>query len=96
MTVYLIHFSRPLCHARHYVGWAENVDQRLEHHKNGTGARLLQVLNGLGIEYQIVRTWEGADRTFERQLKDTHHTDRYCPACHEHPRDYHPRIKATS
>lgn len=96
MTVYLIHFSQSLCHARHYVGWAESVDRRLEHHRNGTGANLLRVLNGLGIEYQVVRTWEGEDRTFERKLKDTHHTARYCPVCQGKPRDYHPMVKALS
>jgi hypothetical protein len=28
-TVYLLHFSRPYKHARHYTGWAVNVKRRL-------------------------------------------------------------------
>lgn len=91
MAVYILHFDVPLAHARHYVGWANNVDQRLAHHRDGTGARLTQVLNGLGIGYQLARVFDPADKAFERKLKRTHSTADYCPLCHAVPRDYHPR-----
>lgn len=95
MTVYLIHLDKPLEHARHYVGYAEHVEQRLAHHRNGTGARLLAVCNERGIEYDIVRTWDGADRTFERKLKNCKHAARYCPVCSSSPRDYNPKTGGT-
>jgi hypothetical protein len=31
-TVYLLHFDRPYRHARHYLGWAEDLDNRLAEH----------------------------------------------------------------
>ncbi len=91
MSVYLIHLDTPLAHARHYCGFAIHVEERLAHHRAGTGARMLQVCNERGITYELARVWPGADRTFERALKDTHHTARYCPLCQAVPRPYHPR-----
>jgi predicted GIY-YIG superfamily endonuclease len=32
MAVYLIHFDRPYKHSRHYLGYATDVDERLERH----------------------------------------------------------------
>jgi predicted GIY-YIG superfamily endonuclease len=89
-AVYILHFDHPLKHAAHYVGWANDVSARLAHHRNGTGARLCQVLNELGIGYELARVFEGKDKTFERKLKNTNHTARYCPMCQAKPRDYHP------
>lgn len=70
MTVYLLHLSAPLAHARHYVGFARDVDRRLAHHKNGTGARMLAVAVERGIGFELARVWPEADRTFERRLKN--------------------------
>lgn len=52
-TVYLLHFDRPYKHARHYLGWAKDLDARLEHHRAGTGARLLAVLKEHGIGFVL-------------------------------------------
>ncbi len=90
-TVYLLHFDEPLAHARHYVGFANDLDARLACHRAGTGARLLAVLRDLGISWQLARVWDGADRKFERKLHNTHSTADYCPMCHEQPRSYSPR-----
>ena len=38
---YLLHFDPPYKHARHYVGYTEHLDVRVEQHRNGTGANLL-------------------------------------------------------
>jgi hypothetical protein len=39
--VYLLHFSEPYQHARHYTGWTHDLDARLQLHRAGRGARLL-------------------------------------------------------
>lgn len=93
MAVYLIHFDQPLQHARHYVGFANDVDGRLWNHRHNKGANILKVLNRLGIKYDIVRVWDDADRTFERHLKNCKHTPRYCPVCNPHPAKYTPKEK---
>jgi predicted GIY-YIG superfamily endonuclease len=96
VTVYLIHFQTNLKHARHYVGYADKVNKRLAHHRDGTGARILAVCNALGIEYDIARTWEGEGRDFERKLKNCKNAARYCPVCKQgHAREYKPQRTVT-
>lgn len=80
--VYLLHFDRPLAHARHYTGFVEyDLEQRLEHHATGHGARIMQVLAERGIGFQLARVWLGADRAFERRLKRWSGAAQYCPIC---------------
>jgi anti-sigma regulatory factor (Ser/Thr protein kinase)/predicted GIY-YIG superfamily endonuclease len=79
-TIYLIHLNRPYKHAKHYLGWAADLDARLAQHQNGTGARLLQVARNNGISWQLARTWQG-DRHRERQLKNQGGRSRMCPVC---------------
>ncbi len=80
--VYLLHFDKPLKHAKHYIGYAENdVEQRLEKHKSGQGARLLQVITEKGIGFKLAKTWNNASRSFERALKNKKNAPRFCPIC---------------
>jgi predicted GIY-YIG superfamily endonuclease len=79
MGVYLLHFSKPYQHARHYLGWARDIAARVEEHQAGRGARLTAVAVAAGIELKLSRTWRG-DRGRERQLKQRGKT-RCCPAC---------------
>jgi predicted GIY-YIG superfamily endonuclease len=78
--VYLLHFARPYRHARHYLGYAEDLEQRLARHRAGSGARLLAVIAAAGIDWRLVRTWSGT-RTLERRLKGRHSGVRLCPIC---------------
>jgi predicted GIY-YIG superfamily endonuclease len=79
--VYLIHFERRFKHAGHYLGWADDLDQRLAQHRSGNGARLMEVISHAGIAWKVVRTWRG-DRTFERLLKRRKNAPRrLCPVC---------------
>ena len=83
--IYLIHFDRPLHHARHYLGYCADgtLEVRLIRHRAGRGARLLAVLRELNIGWRVVRVLEG-DRRFERRLKATSST-RLCPVCRARP-----------
>lgn len=81
MTVYLIHFDRPYKGVRHYVGYADNLDSRIKCHRASRGARLIQVINLAGIEWEVVKTWPDGDRTFERHIKNQKHHWRHCPVC---------------
>ncbi len=84
-TVYLLHFDRPYKHARHYLGWADDLNARLAVHGTKHGARLLAVLRAEGIGWQLARTWPG-DRTRERQIKNMGSAARVCPLCGVTPR----------
>src|SRR3954447_11683941 len=83
--VYLIHFDTPLKHARHYMGYAADIDKRLDAHRAGQGARLLEVLKEQGITWQLARTWKDATRTDERRLKNRKEGPRLCPICKAAP-----------
>lgn len=79
--VYLLHFDKPYHHARHYLGYAKNIDDRIELHRRGQGARLTSVINQAGITFQVARIWKNQTRKFERQLKNRKNTPQLCPIC---------------
>jgi hypothetical protein len=80
--IYLIHFDRPLHHARHYLGYSdkERIGTRILAHRLGRGAKLLAALRRAGIDWHVVRTFDG-DRHRERLFKNQHNTPRLCPVC---------------
>ena len=86
--VYLIHFDKRYApegrpgdkHAGHYLGSADDLNARLERHRAGNGARLMQVITEAGITWRVARTWEGG-RELERKLKNWHNSPKLCPIC---------------
>jgi len=84
-TVYLLHLDPPVKHARHYVGYtAKGVEQRLEAHRAGRGARLLEVVKEAGGTFRLTRTWPGS-RALERAIKDRKNAPKLCPECTPQP-----------
>ena len=85
-TIYLLHFDEAIAdHARHYLGWASDLAGRLEAHRAGRGARLMEVCKERGIAWHVSRTWEGT-RDRERAIKDRAEGPRLCPDCTASPR----------
>ena len=93
-TVYLLHFDRPFGPgggakgrgtAKHYIGWAADLDARLAEHGTGRGARPLAVVHAAGIGWTLARTWPGG-RVRERQIKRQGRASRCCPMCGVKPR----------
>ena len=83
-AVDLVHFDRPLHHARHYLGFVEDcqtVTDRLHRHVSGNGAALTRAAAAAGIAFVLARTWRGKSRRFERRLKRQKHHPRLCPVC---------------
>lgn len=85
-TIYLLHFDAPLAHAQHYVGYAEDLDARIERHRKGNGARLVAVFAERGVGFTVARTWPG-DRTKERRIKNQKNAPRLCPICRENKKN---------
>lgn len=83
MAVYLLHFDPPYRHAAHYLGWTsdDRVEQRLEEHRTGRGARLCAVAVQAGARLILARVWPGQNRSFERKLKRRKESCRLCPIC---------------
>jgi predicted GIY-YIG superfamily endonuclease len=84
-TIYLIHLDTPYKHARHDLGWTTNLDARLHAHREGQGARLMEVITAAGITWRLARTWPGG-RDRERAIKNRHEAPRLCPECSVPPR----------
>jgi predicted GIY-YIG superfamily endonuclease len=89
--VYLIHFDRPYVHARHYLGSAANFEARLEAHRHGNGARLMEVVKEAGITWHVSRIWQCESpeqaRLLEAKLKRQHSDLRLCNECMHHAPD---------
>ena len=79
-TIYLIHFGRPLFHAKHYLGWTSNLKSRIRRHFQGHGSRLMAAILQAEIPITVARTWNG-DRNLERKLKNQKNSPRLCPIC---------------
>ena len=79
--VYLLHFDRSYRHARHYIGFTRNLEQRLEEHRAGRGSPLIAAAIADGIDFELAAIWEG-DRHDERRLHRQKNTRaQLCPVC---------------
>lgn len=83
--VYLLHFSSPVAHARHYLGSSNDLERRLAEHRNPNdpnGARLPHVAVIRGADLIVARTWRGGRRK-ERNIKEAykHSFTTLCPLC---------------
>jgi predicted GIY-YIG superfamily endonuclease len=82
-TIYLLHFTpRGYRHAAHYLGWTEDLATRLDAHRKGRGARLMEVIAEAGLGFVLARTWTGT-RALERRLKGRGGHARLCPICRQ-------------
>lgn len=80
-TVYLIHLDEKISHAQHYIGWALWFENRIRHHRKGTGAKFLAEAVRREINFDVVKTWENEDGNFEQLLKKQKNAKRFCPIC---------------
>ncbi len=89
MTVYLLHFERPIGNpanprgqAQHYLGFTDNLEQRIEQHRKGwSGSAIVRAFHDQGIPFVVARTWD-AGRDQERYFKQHgKHASRLCPVC---------------
>lgn len=87
-TIYLLHFSRPFAHARHYIGWTTDLEKRLATHRAGDGSRLLRAVVKSGITFEVARLWLEKTRDFERKLHRRKDTRKMCPICKASRRDH--------
>lgn len=82
-AVYVIHLDPPYRHARHYIGWTdgEDVAERLGTHQRGRGSPLLRAAVAAGSRLDIAHVFVGADRHFERKLKNRKDVRSWCRCC---------------
>ena len=79
-TVYLLHFERPYSgQMQHYLGFAYDLEQGLESHRQGSAGATTRLAFSKGIGFTLARTWAGSPK-LKRQLKDRGPVN-YCPIC---------------
>lgn len=81
--VYILHFSQPICPThpcQHYTGYAEDIDQRIRQHQQGTGSRLCQVAKQRNIRFCLAELLKG-ERDLERRIKAYKNSKKMCPIC---------------
>lgn len=84
--IYLLHFSKPISDnhtTQHYIGYTNSLKRRLAEHKSGRGARLVEVAQERGIEFEVSRTWSKGTRAKERKLKNLKNAPMLCPVCNK-------------
>lgn len=81
--VYLIHFSKPFHHAKHYMGFCRpgRLEERFIQHRKGDGANIIAHVVKAKIELILVRIWTKGDRSYERRLKRRKNSPKLCPIC---------------
>lgn len=95
-TIYVLHFSPAYVapigttgrvkRAGHYIGsTAGRVEARLAEHLSGRGSPLVKAALAQGCEVVLAATFPGG-RDEERQLKASHHRERWCPICTRAPK----------
>lgn len=68
--------------ARHYLGYSENVERRVEHHLAGRGGNpLVNAALKAGCRVQLVAVFHDWTRDDERAVKRAAHRERWCPRC---------------
>lgn len=86
LFIYMLCFDDHMSHARHYIGITADINQRLQTHFDGRGARLTQVLKERGLGFTLARVWVAGERQAEAAIKRQSNAPRFCPICH--PGDY--------
>lgn len=82
MAIYLLHFHPPYKHAKHYLGFAEDIPKRIKRHVAGNGNPLVAAAKAAGCRVVLVRVWPEGTRDDERRLKRQQRGGaHYCPRC---------------
>lgn len=81
--LYLLHFAPGYRHARHYLGYSDDVARRFREHVTSSpkSSPLVRAALGAGSVVVLARVWPGGDRKLERRLKKHNGLGAHCPLC---------------
>lgn len=81
--IYLLHYKEKLSgHAQHYVGWTNDLENRILQHKQGIEkkCKLTYEFAKAKIPFKISKLWYGT-RNDERKIKNQRNHPRHCSCC---------------
>lgn len=83
LVVYMLHFSKPVGRARHYVGstFEHLLIRRLHAHAGGRGASLTRAAATAGARLTLVMVQPIFSRSDEYRIKRNGHFKDHCPLC---------------
>jgi len=89
--VYLLHFSKPVHRACHYLGFSSDVWHRISEHREGhTRSPLVRAALERGAYLIVARIWKvqtnQEGRRLERMLKERKRIKCFCPSCTPQPK----------
>lgn len=85
--LYLLHFTEPLHHARHYLGYVVGTGRGRDYARaqaagTAIGAHeLVMAAQWAGLELVVADVLEGEGRATQRAMRASHNLARYCPVC---------------
>ncbi|MCI0551289.1 MAG: hypothetical protein L0287_10060 [Anaerolineae bacterium] len=98
MTVYILHADKPLFRGTtptgapilsgYYTGYTQDLVARLFKHSDGKGAKFTRVWFLRGVDFALGRVWEGADREWERKVKNYKNAPLLCTICNPDALNY--------
>ncbi|MDY7016199.1 MAG: hypothetical protein SVX43_21900, partial [Cyanobacteriota bacterium] len=89
--VYLLHFRQPIGNlanprgqAQHYIGFSNNLDERIWLHRQGDPAssKLCAHAAKIGIRFIVAEVWQGSF-DLEKALKRRKRAADFCPICQQ-------------
>lgn len=87
-TIYVLHFTKPIDHRKHYVGYTTDLDRRLAQHRSGEGAKLVGAVMRSGGNFVLALALKvpfTRAQSVERYIK-THGSGMHiCPLCTDFP-----------
>lgn len=85
-TVYLLHFASPVNGKKHYVGFTQNLNNRLHAHGDGIfGCNMTRSAVKKGVRVTLGKSWLGVTPEHEQKLKKEKNLKRHCSACNGEP-----------
>ena len=80
--IYILHFSEPFKHAKHYVGSSINPRERIKLHRKGrSGVCLINAVVKEGILLKLGNLIKSDSRNYEKLIKKIKNTKRFCKFC---------------
>lgn len=80
-SCYMLEIVPPYKHCRHTIGFAIDVERRLQEHRSGKGSQLTKAAVKAGCTLELVRVWENVDQWVEMALKARGDSKSLCPRC---------------
>lgn len=66
--------------AKHYLGWSNDLENRLREHRTGKGSKFTQAACRRGLTIRVAEVWTGT-RHLEKSIKRSRNLKRFCPLC---------------